>query len=535
MKSKKGILVGAIATIALCVSIVTGATFALFQTSSGTDIVVKTAKVNVAATPSNVQTYSLNENGDVVSTEKVGEFTNGGTAKINAKEGTITLDRISAGDKVTFDITVKNNSNIAVKYRTMLRTYGPNPAVLSNKTALLMLALDVETQVNDEPAQKYQGWTYESDWEELGVDDQDKTLKTVHVSIALPADANGKDLMDASATIKYNVEAVQGNAPTTNVPENETRIYNEFDLRVLAASVNSGNTYEGKTVKVMNAIYGSNEPLEPIGDQDHPFKGTFEPGASVVGNVILSNLTFARQFIRGKTTYCSGLFGSLGDGAVVRNINFSNVTVKSTADNVDQLRFYCNLAGVLAGSTSGNVTIENINVNSAANVYGYGKVGGLIGMNHSGASLKLKNIKVWGANLYGAYNIGGVVGLSSIAAPTVSNVRVAKPYTIDKIVQTYASSTGVEYVDVDTNLASDTAKTVKGKFFLYKENGKYYYFVIQANLYTVAGNEYSEGELADGKYVGDDAIVDTSKIVNGVLAHEPVTYPVEDNIYKAEE
>ena len=534
MKSKKGILVGAIATIALCVSIVTGATFALFQTSSGTDIVVKTAKVNVAATPSNVQTYSLNENGDVVSTEKVGEFTNGGTAKINAKEGTITLDRISAGDKVTFDITVKNNSNIAVKYRTMLRTYGPNPAVLSNKTALLMLALDVETQVNDEPAQKYQGWTYESDWEELGVDDQDKTLKTVHVSIALPADANGKDLMDASATIKYNVEAVQGNAPTTNVPENETRIYNEFDLRVLAASVNSGNTYEGKTVKVMNAIYGSNEPLEPIGDQDHPFKGTFEPGASVVGNVILSNLTFARQFILGKTTYYSGLFGSLGDGAVVRNINFSNVTVKSTADNVDQLRFYCNLAGVLAGSTSGNVTIKDINVNSA-NVYGYGKVGGLIGMNHSGASLKLTNVKVWAANLYGAYNIGGVVGLSSSAAPTVSNVRVSKKYTIDKIVQTLKSeddnSGKVAFVDVDTTLKDDPEKSVNGRFFKYRgEDGKYYYYVIQANLYTVKVKGYEDSQLADGNYVGDDAIVDTSNIINGVETTE-----FGNIVYKSEE
>ena len=533
MKSKKGILVGAIATIALCVSIVTGATFALFQTSSGTDIVVKTAKVNVAATPSNVQTYSLNENGDVVSTEKVGEFTNGGTAKINAKEGTITLDRISAGDKVTFDITVKNNSNIAVKYRTMLRTYGPNPnpAVISNKTVLLMLALNMTTQVNDGPIQNYNGWTCESKWETLGVDDQDKTVKTVHVSIALPDDANGEDLMDASATIMYNVEAVQGNAPTTDVPDTETRIYNLFDLRVLAASVNSGNTYEGKTVKVMNDIYGSAEPLEPIGDQDHPFKGTFESADG--SKVRLSTLTFARQFVLGDT-YCTGLFGSLGDGAVVRNITLSYVTVKSTADVANELRFYCNLAGALAGSTSGNVTIENIDV-SAATVYGFGKVGGLIGMNHSGASLKLTNVKVWAANLYGAYNIGGVVGLSSIAAPKVSNVRVAKPHTIDKIVQTYASSTGVEYVDVDTNLASDTAKTVKGKFFLYKENGKYYYFVIQANLYTVAGNEYSEGELADGKYVGDDAIVDTSKIVNGVLAHEPATYPVEDNIYKAEE
>ena len=119
MKQTTKVLLSAVLTIALCVSVISGATFALFTSEASTNIAVTAGKVNVTATLGNLKTYSM---GNPTTTNLT--FANGGTAKLTNNNATIELDKITPGDKVTFDVTVANNSNVDIMYRVNWRVDG---------------------------------------------------------------------------------------------------------------------------------------------------------------------------------------------------------------------------------------------------------------------------------------------------------------------------------------------------------------------------------------------------------------------------
>ena len=119
LKSKT--FLGAILSIALCTSLIAGATFAIFTSDANVNIAIGTATVKVTAeiVEEELKTYSGveitgSENDRIEETTK-GTFTNGGTAKVDGN--TIDIDRMTPGDKVTFPVTVTNHSNVTVKYR----------------------------------------------------------------------------------------------------------------------------------------------------------------------------------------------------------------------------------------------------------------------------------------------------------------------------------------------------------------------------------------------------------------------------------
>lgn len=58
MKNRKSIIAGAILSIMLCVSIVAGATFALFETKDEINVSVGSANVKITATICDLETYS---------------------------------------------------------------------------------------------------------------------------------------------------------------------------------------------------------------------------------------------------------------------------------------------------------------------------------------------------------------------------------------------------------------------------------------------------------------------------------------------
>ena len=197
LKSKP--FLGAVMSIALCVSLIAGATVAIFTSEADVNVTMTSAKVGVTATAGNLKLYSA-DNIDLTTltgTEKdrteEGTFINGGTATLTGNS--LKLDRISAGDKVTFDIEVANESNVTIKYRTRLFV----------RDSGLFEALEVS----------FGGKTggYESDWTIMR--DAGK-IDTVKCSIALPIAANN-DYTDKSCEIKFIVEAIQGNVDENTV------------------------------------------------------------------------------------------------------------------------------------------------------------------------------------------------------------------------------------------------------------------------------------------------------------------------------
>ena len=174
MKNK--IIISSILTIAMCLSMIAGSTFALFTSESEVNVTVTSGKVSVLATAGDV-TYGS---------------TYGSTLGNVTKNGNeIILENVTPGDFVDFTITVDNQSTVAVKYRTVVTISGD-----AELTGALVVSFGGKTSAEAT-----------SDWATIGTDEGDAT---VNVHISLPEDADN-DCQGKTCTITYVVEAVQGN------------------------------------------------------------------------------------------------------------------------------------------------------------------------------------------------------------------------------------------------------------------------------------------------------------------------------------
>ena len=208
---KSKTFLGAITSIALCVSLIAGATFAIFTSESKVNIAVTSGKVNVTATVNNLRLYSL-DNIDLATltgTKKErtaeGKFLNEGTATLSGN--TLSLNKLTPGDKVTFDIDIANNSDVTVKYRTLL----------SVRDSGLFEALEVS--IGGRTAGSASDWT---------VKNAKEGIASEQCSIELPVSATD-EYQGKSCQIDFIVEAVQGNVDESTV--NNGDVYDEKQLR----------------------------------------------------------------------------------------------------------------------------------------------------------------------------------------------------------------------------------------------------------------------------------------------------------------
>ena len=105
---KKKILITSLLSIAVCFSLIIGATLALYTSKSNVNIAVSSGKVSVVASvdTESIQTKQLNT--DYVNGVE-GMF--GGAESLDMSEaGTVSLENILPGDGVRIDIVVTNDS-----------------------------------------------------------------------------------------------------------------------------------------------------------------------------------------------------------------------------------------------------------------------------------------------------------------------------------------------------------------------------------------------------------------------------------------
>ena len=403
MNKKAKVLLTSAATIAMCASLAVGGTYALFTSESEVNVAVTSGTVNMVAyvKDGSVKTYSgeWDSNSDsYLSVEQAsGAFANGGTATVSQESNTIEINRITPMDKVEFEIEVVNNSNVTVQYQTKVELI---------EGVDLFSALEISID-----GKTYDGMTAYSDWATLVYDgnDESEVVDTIKVSIALPDDENNNDVQGKSVKLAYTVNAVQGNAHTQQpeADENTLYIYNANDMKLFANSVNKGNTFAGKTVKLMSSVDLENEEWTPIGNSSNKFCGTFDGNGKTVSNLKIS----------GNKSYV-GLFGYTTNGAV------KNLTVKN-ADVSGYLG-----VGVVAGSPYTS-TYDNISVVGDVKVNGFAYVGGVLGRNayanvsnvivnvNDGSYVKANSVEDGVA--YRTY-VGGVIGFMGEGSHTVSNV-----------------------------------------------------------------------------------------------------------------
>ena len=112
---KRSVILSALLVIALCVCLISGATYALFTSESKVNIAVTSGKVQVEATVENLALYSMDRACPQY-------FENGGTASYD--NGVLTLNKMTPGDKVTFDIKIVNKSNVDIQYKVSWEVSG---------------------------------------------------------------------------------------------------------------------------------------------------------------------------------------------------------------------------------------------------------------------------------------------------------------------------------------------------------------------------------------------------------------------------
>ena len=202
---KKKVLLSSILTIALCLCLIAGSTFALFTSTTKVDISVTAAKVKMEASVSELKLYSVKATaGGSIVDEFGGQykyvdrteaqaFANGGTAVF--EDATLKLDRITPGDKVSFNIEGANTSDVTIQYRYVVECLSGEKLM----SGLLVTIGDTTYPVLS---------NFTSAWSVLN---PGSDITPVPVVIEFPVTA-GNEYQELSTEIKVTVEAVQGNA-----------------------------------------------------------------------------------------------------------------------------------------------------------------------------------------------------------------------------------------------------------------------------------------------------------------------------------
>lgn len=245
---KKKALVSSILVIALCLSLIVGSTYALFTDSTEFNIAVTSGDVEILATAEVSAIYSAkaiteaytgdendlfrDENGAFyIHEEQEKAFLNGGTAEV--VDGKVVIKRITPGDKVDVDIKVANTSDVAISYRYKLVSDNTNLA-----TGMVVTTFNKDDTTTATEALAI--WT--SDWYSAKAPDgKPEAIPTRTISVELPVYAgneyqtekvdqeDGRKAGEQAVTYTVIVEAVQGNANTTN--EEKIVVYDDTPVQ----------------------------------------------------------------------------------------------------------------------------------------------------------------------------------------------------------------------------------------------------------------------------------------------------------------
>lgn len=365
---KRKIIFSSLLIITLCLSLISGATYALFTSESEINIAITSGNVIVEAKVDNIKTYSMNQE------QEKGKFVSGGTAYFS--NGLLTLDRLTPGDKITFDIIITNKSNVNVKYRTIISTNSDNGLFAGLKVSIDDVLYDTSS-------------TIKSQYKELNVNANDLIIPVI---IELPLGASNA-YQDKKCEISYKVEAIQGNAIDKSswadyaISEEELETlkcvitvgedkYNAFkissaeQLAAFAIAVNKG-TYNNYCISLENDIDLKNINWVPIGTTSHPYTGRLFEG----NNYTISNLKCNGGALLPNDVEATnqGLFGvtyTNGNIVEIKDLTINNVDIyaKNSAgsivgclDTAQSVYWQAGYTGIHDINITGKVTIEGGN------------------------------------------------------------------------------------------------------------------------------------------------------------------------------
>lgn len=212
--------------------------------------------------------------------------------------------------------------------------------------------------------------------------------------------------------------------------------YNDLHTALEAAK-------NGGTVELLRDVELT-DTWTPVGDSTTPFKGTFDGGGHKITGLKITSGSYI------------GLFGYVGEGAVIQNVNLVGANV-SGGERV----------GALIGCIVGGATVSNCSVDSASKVVGSGSnTGGLIGEAIGNITVNLDRLTNHAA-------VENTAGANSRAAGIIAQVTRGANVTITNCVNNGAITTNNGYA---------------GGIVAAKQGGSKVSFEKCSNAGTLAGN-----------------------------------------------
>ncbi|MDP4201803.1 MAG: T9SS type A sorting domain-containing protein [Bacteroidota bacterium] len=174
------------------------------------------------------------------------------------------------------------------------------------------------------------------------------------------------------------------------------------ELAWFADQVNGGNTFSGYTIVLGDDLNLANYSWTPIGNNTHPFSGTFNGQLRTVYNLNVSN---------SGSSY-AGLFGYIGNNASISNTYLSGVAVLGAS-----------YVGSLVGCTGDNISITNCSAVNGSVTANVNYAGGLIGYSQDGVvknSFSSCNVLSPGAASVAGGFVGSIYKTSSSATTFIN-------------------------------------------------------------------------------------------------------------------
>lgn len=227
--------------------------------------------------------------------------------------------------------------------------------------------------------------------------------------------SNGTVVLDSALWSSADVDASIF-ASGDGTEENPYTIKTAEQLRAFAGSMNDKIDYTGKFVALDADIDVSGSAWSPIGGSEYAFNGTFDGRNHSVSGLSLG--TEEAPFALDSENLYIGLFGVLGNGAYVKNVNVSvafyakyeaSAYVGGIAGYADGNRTNGNFTGAVIDGCNVTGTIKH--VGDKGNQF----VGGIVGMQYKGAVINSSSeIKASCIVKSGDLaEVGGLVGLNN--------------------------------------------------------------------------------------------------------------------------
>ena len=429
-------ILSSLLTIVLCLGLIAGTTYALFTSEDKIDISVTSAKVSLEASVSNLATSSMG----VAQENNV--FENGGGATFAGE--TLTISLMAPGDKVTFNITGTNTSNVTTQYRYIVKC--------AEGTELIR-ALTIT--IGDKTFNDFASYT--SAWATLAAE---TAFAPIPVVIEMPENV-GNRFQGLETKIQILVEAVQGNAEVTgeetveilpdewdgtadtawyDATQTEFVLKNAEELAGLSSLVADGISFANTTIKLDRDLDLMDLNFTPVGNWDNVFEGDFDGQGHIIYNL----------YINDPALEGAGLIG-VAQNAVIKGICVENVNIDAYS-----------MVATIVGSPYTGCTVSDCHVTGDVNIVAeYAYAGGIVGygyMNIDNCSViadgtgtitakernavggisawllegnfSLTNCTVKNLNMTGWANVGGLTGFvhynNLIDGCTVENVTLTK-------------------------------------------------------------------------------------------------------------